>query len=158
MTATAYHHRSVGEQDPRHGGRHVLSSKLIDGTYPDYARVIPTGNDKIAILDRAASPRHRPRLDHRQRARPRGQDGLRRRHPAAARQSTPMPAQGEETLDVNYDGDDFAIGFNSRYVADALAVLDADQVEMSLSEAGLPALLTVPDDETLAIVLMPMRV
>jgi DNA polymerase-3 subunit beta len=139
-------------------GAIVLSSKLIDGTFPDYARVIPTGNDKIAILDRAALASAIDRVSTIASERGRA---VKMAFGAGTLQLLVVNAdagQGEETLDVNYDGDDFAIGFNSRYVADALAVLDADQVEMRLSEAGLPALLTVPDDETLAIVLMPMRV
>jgi DNA polymerase-3 subunit beta len=52
----------------------VLTSKLIDGTFPDYQRVIPTGNDKELIIDRQTSlTGRRPRLDHLVRARPRGE-------------------------------------------------------------------------------------
>ena len=56
-------------------GNAVLTSKLIDGTFPDYNRVIPTGNDKLLKLDpEELHGRRRPRRDHRQREDPRGQD------------------------------------------------------------------------------------
>ena len=57
-------------------GSAMLTSKLIDGTFPDYNRVIPTGNDKLLKLDpKELLGRRRPRLDHRQRKDPRGEDG-----------------------------------------------------------------------------------
>ena len=56
-------------------GSAVLTCKLIDGTFPDYNRVIPTANDKLLKLDpKSFSAGRRPRLDHRQREDPRGQD------------------------------------------------------------------------------------
>ncbi len=62
----------------------VLTSKLIDGTFPDYVRVIPQGNDKVMKVDKGGvRRRRRPRLDHLQRARPRGQDGAQRRQDGA---------------------------------------------------------------------------
>ena len=74
-------------------GNAVLTSKLIDGTFPDYNRVIPTGNDKLLKLDpEELHGRRRPRFDHRQREDPRGQDGGRPRQGDARRSPAPKTA------------------------------------------------------------------
>ena len=84
-------------------GSAVLTSKLIDGTFPDYNRVIPTANDKLLKLDpKSFCGRRRPRLDHRHREDPRGQDERRSRQGDAvghlARKTAPRPRSCRPTM------------------------------------------------------------
>lgn len=72
--------------------------------------------------------------------------------------ANPDAGSGEETIDIDYSGDPIEVGFNSRYVADALEVLATDMITMDLGNSGDPALLKSAGDDDMLVVLMPMRV
>ena len=136
----------------------VLTSKLIDGTFPDYSRVIPTGNDKLLKLD--------PRTFH---------EGVDRVATIATEKTravkmglekdkvvltvtSPDNGTATEELPAEYGADGFEIGFNASYLKDILGQIDSDTVEIHLADAGAPTLIRKNDDSPALYVLMPMRV
>lgn len=134
----------------------VLTSKLIDGTYPDYRRVIPTGNDKYVLADKAALQAAVARVstvtDQRGRAvkleiAP-GQIGLSVRGDASA----------DDVVEVDYSGEPLEIGFNAAYLAEILANVPGETVRIALADSGSPTLFTAPEPDGALAVLMPMRV
>jgi DNA polymerase-3 subunit beta len=139
-------------------GDTTLTSKLIDGTFPDYERVVPRTNDKNASFDRAklaeavervsvvASEKSRAvRIDL-------TKDSLKLSVTSAD------AGNAEDEIDVSYEDDPLTIGFNSAYLSTALSVLSGEEVKLSLNDGGSPALFTAADMPGLLVVLMPMRV
>jgi len=146
-------------------GDETLTTKLIDGTFPDYQRVIPTGNDKIAILPRAQTIAAAERVAVAIPAKEdRGirftfADGMAR---LEIRTGDGIEASDEVTVSEARDlPDDFAIRFNGAYVAGLLGVFPGDRVEWRMAEAGAP-LLILPsgagDAADRLAILMPMLV
>lgn len=139
-------------------GDTVLTSKLIDGTYPDYQRVIPQANGRVATLDRpllaAASDRVATISSERGRAVKLSfaSTGL------ALSVTNPDAGEARDEVDCEWEGDGFEIGFNAKYLAESLAVVGGDTVQIQLSEPGAPAIIQSGDDADLLTVLMPMRI
>ncbi len=139
-------------------GNAVLTSKLIDGTFPDYNRVIPTGNDKLLKLDPKSFMAGVDRVvDHRQREDPRGQDRARPRQGDAVGHHPRERPRGRGTA-ADYGSDGLEIGFNARYLMDILHEIEGDTVEVHLADAAAPTLLRENDKSSALYVLMPMRV
>jgi DNA polymerase-3 subunit beta len=135
-----------------------LTSKLIDGTFPDYQRVIPSGNDKRATIDTDALARAVDRVATISSERGRAvklslADGA-----MALSVTNPDAGEAREEIDIDYDGPPIEIGFNARYLQDTLAVLGGDTVLMKLADPGSPTILMSRDGAALLTVLMPMRV
>lgn len=131
-------------------------SKLIDGTFPDYDRVIPKGNNTVADIIRAdlgaAIDRVGTVADDKSRAVKfsfsNGKLGL------SAKSET---GTAEDEITVGYDAPDLEIGFNGRYVSDILAQLP-DEFRIAMSDAGAPVVITSEKAPNATFVLMPMRV
>lgn len=139
-------------------GAVVLTSKLIDGSFPDYGRVIPTANNKIARVAKAAFAAAVERVMTVQTERGRAV----RLHfdEGTVKLSANDPNGGEaaDEAEAEYDAADLSIGFNGRYLLDALAHVGGEKVEIALSDPGSPTIFRAPDDARHLIVLMPMRV
>jgi DNA polymerase-3 subunit beta len=139
-------------------GESVLLSKLIDGSFPDYTRVIPTRNDKVAGLARseiaAAVERVATVVSDRGRAIKLSLDS------GALTLSVANADIGDasEETEIVYDAAPVEIGFNHKYLTDGLAALDGEIARLELSDANSPALLRSAADSDLLIVLMPMKV
>lgn len=137
----------------------VLTSKLIDGTFPDYQRVIPTENGNRLTLARAdfASALDRVKTVAGQ---TRGRAVKLDITEAGVTLSQHNPDSGDATdeVDGELDGKPLSIGFNGDYLAEILTVLDADAIEIALGDPGSPTILTRKNSDDLTIVLMPMRV
>jgi DNA polymerase-3 subunit beta len=139
-------------------GPAVLRSRLIDGTFPDYERVIPTGNDKLMVarvkelseaIDRVATiSTDRSRAI--KLALAEGRLTLSAVSPEAGR--------AVEELDVGYRSEPLEIGFNARYMLDMSAQVEGDDIEVAIADAGSPMLVRDPKDSSTLYVLMPMRV
>lgn len=136
----------------------TLTSKLIDGPFPDYRRVIPTGNDKIATLDsgvlKAAVDRVTTLCGERGR-------GVRLDFaPGTLTLSVTNADAGEASEEVaaDFEGEPLTIGFQGRYLSEILSVLASDTVRLALADAGSPCLIKSHDGAEALIVLMPMRV
>ena len=135
-----------------------LTSKLIDGTFPDYTRVIPIGNDRIMQVDvstvSAAVDRVSTIASEKSRS---VKMGLKPGVLTLSASNTDASSATEE-LEVNYDGAEMEIGFNARYLLDIAGQVNSDVVEFALADQGSPTLVRAPGDEASLFVLMPMRV
>jgi len=139
-------------------GAVVLTSKLIDGTFPDYGRVIPQGNDKILNVDKdefaAAVDRVSTVSSERGRAVKLSlADGK-----LVLSVTNPDSGSATEELEVDYAAEPLDIGFNSRYLLDITAQLEGDTAELKLADPGSPTLVRDSTRTDALYVLMPMRV
>ena len=136
----------------------VLTSKLIDGTFPDYNRVIPTGNDKLLKLDPKSFYDGVDRVatiaTEKTRAVKMGLEGER----VTLSVTSPDNGTASEELSADYAGDALEIGFNANYLKDILGQMDGDTMEVHLADAGAPTLIRQDDKAAALYVLMPMRV
>lgn len=139
-------------------GAAVLTSKLIDGTFPDYMRVIPTGNDKMVEVDARQLAEAVDRVSTISTEKTRAVKLT--LEPGRLRLSVTSPDNGTATedLEVSYEGAAMEIGFNARYLMDILAQIDGNVVQVLLADMSSPTLLRDAGDGTALYVLMPMRV
>jgi DNA polymerase III subunit beta len=135
-----------------------LTSKLIDGTFPDYTRVIPVGNDRIMQVDVSAFSAAVDRVSTVASEKSRAvKMGLKSGVLTLSASNTDASSATEE-LEVSYDGPEMEIGFNARYLLDIAGQVNSDLVEFVLADQGSPSLVRAPGDEASLFVLMPMRV
>ena len=138
-----------------------IVSKVIDGTFPDYTRVIPQNNDKnfktlnkelkgaidrvsaVAINEEAKSKAIKISVEKN------------KIHLSVVSQSK---GSAREEIDVNYNGTNVDIGFNARYLTDICNEIDGEEVSISLLDSVSPAIILDQTDENLFFVLMPMRI
>jgi DNA polymerase-3 subunit beta len=136
----------------------VLTSKLIDGTFPDYSRVIPTANDKLLKVDpklfRSGVDRVATIATEKTRAVKIGLDGDR----VTLSVTSPDNGTATEELAAEYRAEGMEIGFNANYLKDILDQVDAETVELHLADAGAPTLIRENEASRALYVLMPMRV
>ncbi len=136
----------------------VLTSKLIDGTFPDYSRVIPTGNDKLLKIDPksffAGVDRVATIATEKTRAVKMGLE----KDKVVLSVTSPDNGTATEEVAAEYGSDGFEIGFNANYLKDILGQIDSDTVELHLADAGAPTLIRQDDKSPALYVLMPMRV
>jgi DNA polymerase-3 subunit beta len=139
-------------------GRAVLTSKLIDGTFPDYSRVIPTGNDKILKLDPKSFMEGVDRVSTIATEKTRAVKMALDRDRITLSVTSPENGTAAEEVPGDYAAMPFEIGFNSRYLMDILAQIEGDSVEVHLADAAAPTLIRENDKAAALYVLMPMRV
>jgi DNA polymerase-3 subunit beta len=136
----------------------VLTSKLIDGTFPDYSRVIPTANDKLLKVDPklffSGVDRVATIATEKTRAVKIGLDNDR----VTLSVTSPDNGTAAEELAAEYRAEGMEIGFNANYLKDILGQIDADTVELHLADAGAPTLIRENEGSRALYVLMPMRV
>jgi DNA polymerase-3 subunit beta len=136
----------------------VLTSKLIDGTFPDYSRVIPTANDKLLKVDPklfySGVDRVATIATEKTRAVKIGLDSDR----VTLSVTSPDNGTAAEELMADYKAEGLEIGFNANYLKDILGQIDSDTVELHLADAGAPTLIRENDQARALYVLMPMRV
>jgi len=139
-------------------GSAVLTSKLIDGTFPDYNRVIPTGNDKLLKLDPKTFSAGVDRVSTIASEKTRAVKMSVDRDKVTLSVTSPENGLAVEELAADYGSDSIEIGFNARYLMDILGEIDGDTVEVHLADAAAPTLLRENDKANALYVLMPMRV
>ena len=139
-------------------GSAVLTSKLIDGTFPDYNRVIPTGNDKLLKLDPKTFAQGVDRVSTIASEKTRAVKMMVDRDKVTLSVTSPESGTATEELAADYGADNIEIGFNARYLLDILNEIDGDTVEVHLADAAAPTLLRENDKSDALYVLMPMRV
>ena len=139
-------------------GQAVLLSKLIDGTFPDYERVIPSGNDKIMEVDGKQFAQAVDRVSVV------SSEKSRSIKVAVSNSEISFSATGaeqgsaDETLEVKYGADPIEIGFNSRYLLDVMQQIEGDSAQFVFGDSQSPALIRDPADVGALYVVMPMRV
>jgi len=139
-------------------GQALLTSKLIDGTFPDYSRVIPTGNDKILKIDPRSFEEGVDRVSTIATEKTRAVKMALDRDKITLSVTSPENGTAAEEVPGDYVALPFEIGFNSRYLLDILGQLDGDTVEVHLADAAAPTLIRENDKSPALYVLMPMRV
>jgi DNA polymerase-3 subunit beta len=139
-------------------GNVVLTSKLIDGTFPDYGRVIPQNNDKELVVDKkdfeAAVDRVSTISSERGRAVKLALSAGR----LVLSVTNPDSGSATEELEVEYASDPLDIGFNSRYLLDIADQIEGEVAVLKLADPGSPTLVQDRDSKGALYVLMPMRV
>ncbi|MDO7841529.1 DNA polymerase III subunit beta [Sphingomonas immobilis] len=139
-------------------GQALLTSKLIDGTFPDYSRVIPTGNDKILKIDPRSLEEGVDRVSTIATEKTRAVKMALDRDKVTLSVTSPDNGTAAEEVPGDYAATSFEIGFNSRYLLDILGQLDGDTIEVHLADAAAPTLIRENDKAPALYVLMPMRV
>ena len=139
-------------------GRVTLTTKLIDGTFPDYARVIPKANDKVLKVPNgafvAAVDRVSTIASDRGRAVKLNLDG----DSLVLSVNNPEGGSATEQLAADYRAEPLEVGFNARYLLDIASQIDSDAAQFLLADAGSPMVVKDESDEGALYVLMPMRV
>jgi DNA polymerase III subunit beta len=139
-------------------GEVVLVSKLVEGKFPDYRRVIPQDNNKKITLNRDALSRTMQRVAILTSEKLKGvrmnltNEGLK------LQASNAEQEEAIEELDVDYQGDKLEVSFNITYLQEVLANLKQDNVGLEFKDSNSSALLTVPGDDSFKYVVMPLRI
>jgi DNA polymerase III subunit beta len=136
----------------------LLTSKLIDGSFPDYHRVIPTGNDKMLTVDRKSFMEAVDLVATISSEKSRAVKLTLKEGHLTLSASSPENGTATEELEASYAGQPIEIGFNSRYLIDILRQIQGDSAEIALADAASPTLMKDPANGTALYVLMPMRV
>ncbi|HEX7822406.1 MAG TPA: DNA polymerase III subunit beta [Sphingobium sp.] len=139
-------------------GNAILTSKLIDGTFPDYTRVIPTANDKLLKIDPRGFEEGVDRVATIATDKTRAVKMALERDKITLSVTSPENGTAAEEVPGDYDADSFEIGFNARYLLDILGQIEGDNVELHLADAAAPTLIRESDTSPALYVLMPMRV
>jgi DNA polymerase-3 subunit beta len=138
-------------------GDFTFTSKLVDGKFPDYERVLPRGGDKLVVGDRQALREAFSRTAILSNEKYRG---IRLQLSAGLlkiQANNPEQEEAEEEIAVDYNGGNLEIGFNVSYLLDVLGVMGAEQVRLTLSDSNSSALVQEADNDDSAYVVMPMR-
>lgn len=136
----------------------ILLSKLIDGTFPDYEKVIPENNTKILEADRLKLMKAVDRVSTIASEKTRSirlEISSGKLHLSV---STDNNGQADEDLEAIYSADSLEIGFNSRYLLEMMSVMEGDTIQFIFADNTAPSLVRDPADLSTLFVIMPMRV
>ena len=136
----------------------VLTTKLIDGTFPDYARVIPTGNDKRLVVDKEPFEKAVDRVSTLSSERGRAIKLAIAEGKMTLSVNNPDSGSASEEIEADYDSAPIDIGFNARYLLDIVGQLSSDTALIRLADPGSPTLIQDRDGAAALYVLMPLRV
>jgi DNA polymerase-3 subunit beta len=139
-------------------GKVVLTSKLIDGTFPDYERVIPQSNDKKMEVDNSAFAQAVDRVSTLSSDKGRAVKLAISGGKLVLSVNNPDSGSATEELPVEYGSDPLEIGFNARYLLDISQQLESGTAEFQLADPGSPTMVRDGKDASALYVLMPMRV
>ena len=139
-------------------GGTILTSKLIDGTFPDYSRVIPTGNDKLLKIDPKTFYAGVDRVATIATEKTRAVKMTLENDKVTLSVTSPDNGTAAEEVPASYSSEGLEIGFNANYLKDILGQIDSDNVELHLADPGAPTLIRKDQDSPALYVLMPMRV
>lgn len=161
--------RLLGDGDEpvvlRIGGNHIqillggirFTSKLIDGKFPDYQRVLPKIGNRVVLADRLVLRTALARTAILSNEKYRGVRLQVENWLLRVQAHNPEQEEAEEEVEVNYDGESFEIGFNVAYLLDALGALPGELVKLAFTDSNSSCLIQDPDSETARYVVMPMR-
>lgn len=135
----------------------VVVMRLVDGDFPDYSRVVPQKNDFTAVLDCDSFLHALRRMSILSSEKSRGVKISFRPEKMEISSSHAEFGDSREDLEMNYDGEEIAIGFNARYLLDILQAQDSPKIRFSIKDNLSPGLLRPLDDEDFLAVVMPMR-
>ena len=139
-------------------GETVLTSKLIDGTFPDYDRVIPSGNDKILEVNCQDFAAAVDRVSTISTEKSRAVKLSVERGNLTLSATSPENGTASEEIEVRYSASPIEIGFNSRYLLDIAEQIEGEGARFAIADAASPTLVRDSADASALYVLMPMRV
>jgi DNA polymerase III subunit beta len=134
-----------------------LTSKLIDGRFPEYSRVIPAKPTRTIAADRDVLRGALQRTAILSNEKYRGIRLSLKPNALTVQAHNPEQEEAEEEIEVGYTGEEMEVGFNVNYLLDALAAIDGAQVEIGLTDSNASCLVRAPDTSTAKYVVMPMR-
>ncbi|MCU4675814.1 DNA polymerase III subunit beta [Catenovulum sp. 2E275] len=135
----------------------TFTSKLVDGRFPDYRRVLPKGGDKEIVADKSVIKQAFTRAAILSNEKFRGVRLNLSSGELTITATNPEQEVAEEVVEINYQGDDLEIGFNVAYMIDVLNVLESDEVKFTLGDSNSSALIEDNLDDRSVYVVMPMR-
>lgn len=138
-------------------GDFTFTSKLVDGKFPDYQRVLPRNGDKLVVADRQALREALSRTAILSNEKYRGIRLLLASGLLKIQANNPEQEEAEEELQADYFGDSLEVGFNVSYLLDVLGVMTTEQVRITLADANSSALLQEAGNDDSTYVVMPMR-
>jgi DNA polymerase III subunit beta len=149
---------TVGENHLRvSAGAQSLTTKLVDGRFPDYERVIPPESGNRMLAGREILKAGLSRASILSNEKFRGIRLILARNLLTAVAHNPEQEEAQEEIEVDYAGESMEVGFNVSYLLDVLGVMRADTVRIDLKDAGSSCLMRAADDESSRYVVMPMR-
>jgi DNA polymerase-3 subunit beta len=134
-----------------------FTSKLIDGRFPEYERVIPQDTSNAMSADRGLFRGALQRTAILSNEKYRGIRLIIRNGGLVLQAHNPEQEEAEEELEIQYGGDEIEIGFNVNYLLDALGAIESDEVNLALVDSNSSCLITEPGKEDCKYVVMPMR-
>ncbi len=134
-----------------------FTSKLIDGKFPDYQRVLPQDSDKRLVIDRRELTDALVRTSILSNEKYRGIRFVLEPERITVQAHNPEKEEAEEELAATFEGEQMEIGFNVGYVLDALNAISTGEVEMQLRDSNSSCLIKAPESEACRYVVMPMR-
>ena len=134
-----------------------FTSKLIDGKFPEYGRVIPASPPRIMSAPKDAMRAALQRTAILSNEKYRGVRLTFAPSLLTVQAHNPEQEEAEDQLEVGFAGDELEIGFNVSYLLDALAAIETETVEVGLTDANSSCLIRAPGDTTVKYVVMPMR-
>ena len=154
-----------GDVDLELGSNHIriqldgirFTSKLIDGRFPEYERVIPKESSNELKADRGLFKGALQRTAILSNEKYRGIRLVIRDSGVVLQAHNPEQEEAEEELEVEYSGEDIEIGFNVNYLLDALGAVDGDEVTLSVQDSNSSCLIRQPGKDDSTFVVMPMR-
>jgi len=135
----------------------TFTSKLVDGKFPDYDRVLPKGGDKVVVANRGMLRNALSRTAILSNEKFRGIRLVLEKDELKILANNPEQEEAEDVISVEYPGAPLEIGFNVSYLVDVLSVINADAVHIVLSDANSSALIHTGDTTSSVYVVMPMR-
>ncbi|HEX7799760.1 MAG TPA: DNA polymerase III subunit beta [Asticcacaulis sp.] len=139
-------------------GEASLTSKIIDGSFPDYGRVIPKNNDKTMMIDTGVLAKAVDRVSTISAEKSRSVKMAIEPGRLTLSVRNIEAGQAVEEAEIDYDNEALDIGFNARYILDVMGQIGGDTVELRFSDASSPTLVLDPVDNGVQYVLMPLRV
>jgi DNA polymerase-3 subunit beta len=134
-----------------------FTSKLIDGRFPEYSRVIPAVPPHSIRADRDVLRQALQRTAILSNEKYRGIRVTVKKNKLTVQAHNPEQEEAEEEIEVAYEGDDLEVGFNVNYLLDALAAIDGQEVELGLTDSNSSCLIRSPGNASARYVVMPMR-
>lgn len=135
----------------------TFTSKLVDGKFPDYERVLPKGGDKIVTGNRSELKQAFARTAILSNEKYRGVRLMLDEGQLTVMANNPEQEEAEEQVSVDYSGESLEVGFNVSYLQDVTNVLSSERIKITLADSNSSALLEEPEDSDSAYVVMPMR-
>lgn len=135
-----------------------IVSKIIEGKFPDYQRVIPTTNDKVFLVDREVLSKALQRVAILTTDKFKGVRWTLQENKLHIAATNAEMEEAEDEIEIKYSGSELEIGFNVTYLQDVLNILKTAEVKFALGSQLSSALITMPDNDKFKFVVMPMSI